>query len=355
MVRQVPAQRGRMHPAAFGVEQPAGGQADAGDTFRLDLVQLAQQRGREGVGQFALALGFGVIEAQLQHAAIGPFLALAQPLDQPPRMAEAADDEPRERRVVGGQLEVQHALRVARGLFGKARVALDQRHLPTPRGEAGGAGATGHAAADHQRFAHRLRPGRSGVPGFAGRCRVTDEVALGHLPFLAEAQGAADLEASSAEPAPHEAGAGEGGQGRARPGQAGELGVERVIPHLRVLRRGEAVEEPGVDACVELRQGLEHVAHQQGQHHAAAGEDQALEAGVDRHILLQQLFGQRRQLRPEGECAAQVVRRHRVLLGGDEVQSRIARRAFLEQLPGAEEVQPGAEAGFADAQAPAGG
>jgi len=137
-------------------------------------------------------------------------------------------------------------------------------------------------------------------------------------------------------------------------GQPGELGEQLRRPHLRVLRRREAVEEPGVDGRVQLRQAVEHVADQQGQHHPAAGEHEALEAGVHRVVLRQQLGGPGLQLRPEGEGAAEVGAGQRVLLDADEVQAGVGGRGALEQLPGAEEVQPGAEAGFADAQPAAG-
>ncbi|MNQ63024.1 hypothetical protein D3C85_773910 [compost metagenome] len=70
-------------------------------------------------------------------------------------------------------------------------------------------------------------------------------------------------------------------------------------------------------------------------------------------VLVDQLRGQGRQFRPEFEGALQVAAGQGVFFHTDEMQPRPGRRALLEQLPGAEEVQPGAEAGFADAEASA--
>ncbi|MCY1438218.1 hypothetical protein D9M71_544100 [compost metagenome] len=103
-----------------------------------------------------------------------------------------------------------------------------------------------------------------------------------------------------------------------------------------------------------MRQGVEHVAHQQGEDHPAAGEDEALEAGVHRHVLAQQLPGPGGELRPQGEGALEIAAAQRVLFHADEMQLRRSRRHLLEQLPAAEKVQSGAEAGFADHQAPVG-
>ncbi|MNN31683.1 hypothetical protein D3C81_1453800 [compost metagenome] len=73
------------------------------------------------------------------------------------------------------------------------------------------------------------------------------------------------------------------------------------------------------------------------------------------HVLGQQLPGLRREFRPQGQGALEVAAGQRILLRADEVQVGSVRRRVLEQLPGAEEVEPGAEAGLADHQAPAGG
>ena len=68
-------------------------------------------------------------------------------------------------------------------------------------------------------------------------------------------------------------------------------------------------------------------------------------------VLRQQFCAERRQLRPQGQGALQVVVMQRIFFDTDEVQTRAGRGLLLEQLPGAEEVQPGAETRFADVQA----
>ncbi|MNP13871.1 hypothetical protein D3C76_1061700 [compost metagenome] len=76
---------------------------------------------------------------------------------------------------------------------------------------------------------------------------------------------------------------------------------------------------------------------------------------MDADVLLQQRVGPGLQLRPEGQGALQVGQGEGEFFHADEVQARIRRGQLLEQRPGAEEVQAGAEAGLADAQAAAGG
>ncbi|MCY1397463.1 hypothetical protein D9M71_124680 [compost metagenome] len=90
-----------MHPAAFGEVQPATAQADASHRLGFGLVQYPQQVGGEGVGQLRLALGFLVIERQLQHAATVPVGAPLQVFQQAPGMAETAEDQLRERSAMG--------------------------------------------------------------------------------------------------------------------------------------------------------------------------------------------------------------------------------------------------------------
>ncbi|MCY1425323.1 hypothetical protein D9M71_411080 [compost metagenome] len=291
----------------------------------------------------------------MQHAAGVPLAAALQALEQAAGVAETADHQLRKRRPVGGQLEVEHALRIARRLFGEPGVAFDQRHLPAARGQAGGAGATGHAAADHQRLARAAVARRAGVPGLGGVVRRAAEFADQHLALLPVAFHPFHAEAGGDQPAADESGAGEGRQVGAGSGEPGHLLEQRVGPHLRVLRRGETVEEPGVDARIQLRQHVQHVVQQQGENHPPAGEHQALEAGMDADVLLQQRVGPGLQLRPEGQGALQVGQGEGEFFHADEVQARIRRGQLLEQRPGAEEVQAGAEAGLADAQAAAGG
>jgi len=71
--------------------------------------------------------------------------------------------------------------------------------------------------------------------------------------------------------------------------------------------------------------------------------------------LLQQRLRLRLQLWPERQRTCEIGVGQRMLLDADEVQARPGWRDLIEQLPGAEEVEPGAEAGFADHQVLPGG
>ncbi|MNW09945.1 hypothetical protein D3C71_2070580 [compost metagenome] len=73
------------------------------------------------------------------------------------------------------------------------------------------------------------------------------------------------------------------------------------------------------------------------------------------HVLRQQLATERRQLWPQGQGAGQVSVAERVLFHTDEMQARFGAGTGAEQLPGTEEVQPCAKAGFTNHQALAGG
>ncbi len=300
MAGELAAQRRRMYPAGVGVEQAAGRQRDAGAGLGLLARQAVQQVRREGLGQLGLAPGFRRIERQLQDAAGIPVVALLQVLEQAAGVAEAGQHQLRQRGAMGGQLEVEHALGVARGFLGHCFVALQQGHLPAARGQAGGRGAAGQAGADDQCCA-RFRPGRTGMPGLFRRWRMALETPAEDFPLLAVAGRAAHGEAGLDQVAAYRALAGEGGQAGARGGQPRQLLEQRRGPHLRILVRGETVEEPDVDARIQLRQHLQRIADQQGEDDPTAIQHQALEAGMDGPVLLQQLPGPGRQLRPQGQ------------------------------------------------------
>ncbi len=353
VLHQVPAQRRRVHPAGIGVEQTTGGQGDSGALLGFGLAQRQQQVGGESRGQFALAFAFLGVEGQLQHAAGIPVLAALQTFEQAPGVAETGDDQARQRCAMGRELEVEHALRIARGLAGDVVLAFQQGHPPAARGQAGCRGTAGQAGADDHGMAFGAGRLGTGEPGRYGLATGVLERPGEHLALVAETLDANHGKAGFDQPAADETGTGEGGQAGVGCGQPGQFGEQLRRPHLRVLRRGEAIEEPGVDLCVELRQAVEHVTDHQRQHHAAAVEQQALETRMNRPVLRQQRRGEGRQFRPQGQGTLQVGGAQREFLDADEMQAGIYRRVFGEGLPGAEKVQPGAEAGLADHQAAA--
>ena len=83
---------------------------------------------------------------------------------------------------------------------------------------------------------------------------------------------------------------------RTRRDQAQDL----VAPHLRVPRRGETVEEPGVGAATPRLQGRDHLGDGEVEGRALVGEVDAGEAPPPRP-LGQEGPGQARQFRPGGQ------------------------------------------------------
>ena len=147
------------------------------------------------------------------------------------------------------------------------------------------------------------------------------------------------------------------GKGRHRGvlmGKTGHILVESGLPHIGVLRWSETIEKPGIDRGIQLGQGLQQIADQQGQGDAAIGQGKLLPAGREIAVMGEQLFGPGLQFRPERQGAAQVIRAQRVFFGADEVQAGVCRCDPVPQLPGTEKIQAGAETGFTDAEAGAG-
>ncbi len=66
--------------------------------------------------------------------------------------------------------------------------------------------------------------------------------------------------------------------------------------------------------------------------------------------MFEQLLGLGLQLRPQRQRALHVGEGQRVLFDAYEMQPRPGTGAAFEQVPGAEEIQPCAEAGFTDGQ-----
>ena len=56
------------------------------------------------------------------------------------------------------------------------------------------------------------------------------------------------------------------------------------------------------------------------------------------------------QLWPQGQGALEIVACERILFDADEMQASVVRGELVKGLPGAEKIQPGAKAGFANHQ-----
>ncbi|MNF54103.1 hypothetical protein D3C84_355220 [compost metagenome] len=259
-----------MHPTAFGIKQTAVLQSNTRACLGLGQIQRMDQIGGKRGGQLRLAFGFLGVERQLQYAAVSPVNATLQVFEQASGMAESADDQLRKGGAVSRQLQIEHALRIARGFLCQIIVTLQQADLPAACSEAGRCGATGQSAADHQCAALIDSLGRASKPRLGGhRCGSVPgpghELAAQDFPFVADARRAAHLEARGIEQAPYPASAGKGADGRVGCGQARQFGEQFGGPHVRVFRRGETVEEPGVNPGIELRQLFQCIADQQRQ------------------------------------------------------------------------------------------
>ncbi|MNH23442.1 hypothetical protein D3C79_833380 [compost metagenome] len=118
---------------------------------------------------------------------------------------------------MGGQLEVQHPLRVAGRFPGGGVVTFQYRNLPATPGQAGGSGTARQPGPDHQGFARPFDTVRAAIPGhvLTGGCRPSVGAAH-HLPLLADPRHFLHGEAGFDQAAPHPASGGEGAQYGAR-------------------------------------------------------------------------------------------------------------------------------------------
>lgn len=79
-------------------------------------------------------------------------------------------------------------------------------------------------------------------------------------------------------------------------------------------------------------------------------QHQPLKTLVDGDVLRQQGLGEGLEFGPQGQGSLQIGRAQRVFFNADEMQARAGHCLLFKQLPGAEEIQPGTEAGFANHQ-----
>ena len=114
-------------------------------------------------------------------------------------------------------------------------------------------------------------------------------------------------------------------------------------PHLRILRRREAIEEPRITLRPRLRQARGDLVHKQGQRHAIS-QDNPLHAPRPLRPLRSQLCRQFRQLRPRRMRPLRRLARHQQALERHHVEPRARRRPMPPpQLPQRQQVQPGAK------------
>ena len=144
------------------------------------------------------------------------------------------------------------------------------------------------------------------MPGGAFRFGTPRQYAVQHLAFAAMAERFFDGEARRFGGAPDPARDGKGGEGAAGRGAAGDV-VEQVLgPHVRIARRVEAVQEPGVHLGVPLADAVVRIAEPQVQGDAVA-HGHPVRPGQQGRIGRAQGFGFVRQFGPTGQGLAQVV------------------------------------------------
>ena len=96
------------------------------------------------------------------------------------------------------------------------------------------------------------------------------------LPLGAEARLLFHRKSGLLERAPHIARHRECRNARAGRAQPRHLGKDSFTPHPRISRRGEAIEEPGVEASLHLGEDRFHVARKQGQRESVFGKPKPL-------------------------------------------------------------------------------
>src|SRR5690606_10848042 len=170
------------------------------------------------------------------------------------------------------------------------------------------------------------------------------EGAAAHVALGAEAGPPLYLKARRSQGPADMARRGVGREAAAGRGVAGDLGHERVAPEFGILRGREAVEEPGVGPALPARQRLARVAR--NDLHLGRAEGEAARArgpgGEERP-------GRRARLGEGGKGRGHVAGRHR-----ESLETRVGEAARdAGRLPGedgGDEVEPGAEAKFGDAE-----
>jgi len=197
--------------------------------------------------------------------------------------------------------------------------------------------------------------GQSGANDDDRRCRTlawlpdTADDTGQHFPLAAKARYALHDKAGVLQAAANKAGGAEGGQSGTGAAQSGQLSEQRRLPHVRIARRGKAVQKPGIHRVMQLPQHGAAVALQQGQADPATGKLTAMETGSGSWPLRQQIISQG-CVWPASQGPGQIIAVQRVLLGGDKVQPRIRRGMVQKALTGAQKIQPGTKPGFTDAE-----
>ena len=128
-------------------------------------------------------------------------------------------------------------------------------------------------------------------------------------------------------------------------------------PHLRIQRRGKAVQEPGIRLEGEVSPGIQNITEIQRQPDSPARQYQPVSSLNQWWVMGDEFGSLGGKLRPERQGFFQVTPGQGKPLHRHKVQNgRIIFRPAVEPLgPGGQEVQPGTKAGFRNHKMPVGG
>ena len=225
-------ERARLDPAALRKPQSRRRHRHA----RMLACFLARHElriiGRQAGDRRALRSNLLVVARELQHAA-AVVLDAGQPLPVRERVQERGARKPREDAVVGREHRVKGAREVTGGFLRRLGVSLVELHLPAARAEP---------------LAHR-RPGDPGADDDRAPCGRRKMVTITiffaadqHLALAAESRPLLHREAGRLQRLAHGRSDAPGRERRAGRREPRERAHHRVGPHLRILRRREAVE-----------------------------------------------------------------------------------------------------------------
>ena len=193
---------------------------------------------------------------------------------------------------------------VARGTVSRVLIGAPEHDLPAATDQAQGQSCGGYPSANQMDGglwlgAGAYKPGVSDTGLWPALIPNADQ----HLPFLAVAFDFLHDKTGGLESTADKTGTGEGGECGAGPGQTRQPGEQVVTPHLRILARRKAIEEPGIDEAAawrmpELIQRLLHIAKPEIKHHASFFQQQPMAALCGIGVVGNQLLAQAFQLRP---------------------------------------------------------
>ena len=262
--------------------------------------------------------------------------------------------EPRQRVVVGRQVQVIGAQRLRRCAARRRGRRFEHRHLPATAREAGRDGGARQAGADHQRAA------RWPVRRFGGWREAAPARRVARAQPMRLAGLGLDLVRSISKPACCSASRTTSSVERvasAAPGRARRASdrIRPAVPHARIARRRKAVEEERIGAQPQPGHERRRIAQAQAQRDRTGVEAQRVHAGQCIRPLREQRARVRRRRAQRVQRSPQVVGGERMRFDRHVVQARRDAGAFAPGLQRGQEVHPETEAELDDGERRAAG